>query len=534
MKLDLNYVDGAGHESQKACSAGTRVHVLEELKRWVHDPAREDSRVRFLLGTAGTGKSAIAHSIALHFGQPGRGRRLGSFFAFNRSHQVDRHPHSILRTIAVDLADWNPSFKAALARAVEEDGSLARTNDIRTQWNNLIVGPTKQVVLVGPVLIVIDAFDESSDADSPSRRLLLNTLLDGAKDLPSNLRILVTSRPENDVVAALRNIRPSFPQSHSFVDSSDLDAYNDKYPSETDSDIMLYLREQLADLSPDDPLDERQFTHLVEKCERLFQWAFTACSFIRGLRGLTAKEAFNRLISSLSTDGKSSLDTLYAQILRLTFPSNDEHLMARFRSVMAQVLSAAQPLSIDALDDIRRLGTNVTSSEVASLVQNMGALLSGVSSSASPIRPLHTSFRDFLTTSSRSEEWHVGLREGHDIMSLGSVRVMNRSLHFNICRVETSYKRNAELPSIAIKHVPESVRYAARYWTNHFSSNSHTSAVGDSLRAETSGFIRQKLLAWLELLSVLRYIHLAVQSLSSARALFTVNIIYMPPQKDIF
>jgi hypothetical protein len=519
--MKLTYVPDAGLDSVKACLPGTRTAVLETLEIWVHDPKQTESRVRFLLGVAGSGKSAIAHSIASYFRDPRRGRRLASFFAFNRTNQTERHPHSLLRTIAADLADWNSDFKKALAMVISRDGSLARTNDITAQWTDLILEPIKHIAFVGPVLIVIDAFDECSSPDEPSRRLLLKTLLTGANDLPSNFRVLITSRPEKDVHSSIRD----FQISH-HVDHFDLHLYIQRNKAETDRDITLYIRDQLCHELLGESLDEQQVTLLVEKSEGLFQWAFTACAFIRQRNVLPLKEAFDKLVDNVGGDDVSSLDGLYTNILRLIFPSGDKWLMARFQSVMAQLLSASQPLSIDALNEIRQLGTDHTLNEVAPLVQNMGALLSGVDSSSSPIRPLHTSFRDFLTIPKKSKDWCVDLRDGHDVMSLGSVRVMNQSLHFNICRLETSYSRNSDFNFVAIEHVPERLRYAACYWGNHISSlgtllDGHG---GKKLRAEIRAFLRENLLPWLELLSMLGHTHGAATSLSSLAMLFTVII----------
>jgi hypothetical protein len=269
-------------------------------------------------------------------------------------------------------------------------------------------------------------------------------------------------------------------------------------------------------------IEEELLMLLVEKSERLFQWAYTACSFVRGLGGLTVKEAIFRLINNLSKDGASPLDNLYADVLRLTFPNDDTELMERFRSVMSLILCATQPLSINALHDIRRHGTGGNSNEVTPLIQKMGAVLSGVSSTTEPIRPLHTSFRDFLTTESRGRYWYINSQEGHDIMLLGSVRIMNQCLKFNICELGTSYRRNADLGSTTVS---ESLSYAARYWADHLSKNSNLTII-DVLRAEMNTFLHQKLLNWLELLSILRRIHLAAQSLNTALMLFEVGQIW--------
>ena len=61
----LAYVRDAGLDSSKACLAGTRMKTLEDLSGWINGTA--SPQVRFLFGGAGTGKSAIAHSIGERF-----------------------------------------------------------------------------------------------------------------------------------------------------------------------------------------------------------------------------------------------------------------------------------------------------------------------------------------------------------------------------------------------------------------------------------------------------------------------------------
>ncbi|TBU21718.1 hypothetical protein BD311DRAFT_827947 [Dichomitus squalens] len=200
--VNLVHVRGAGLNSSKACLEGTRVKTLDELLSWINDSGAPP--VRFLFGGAGTGKSAIAHSTGIYFKAL---RRLGSFFCFDRNFQGDRHPESVISTIARDLANRNPDFRRALANVLRDQRELEESTDFAAQWEGLILEPLKHVTLVGPVLVVIDAFDESSFTDARSRRLLLSLLTEGSAQLPPNFRILVTSRPERDVARAVSTAR---------------------------------------------------------------------------------------------------------------------------------------------------------------------------------------------------------------------------------------------------------------------------------------------------------------------------------------
>jgi hypothetical protein len=160
--------------------------------------------VLWLSGPAGTGKSAITHTIAKWFDDMGV---LGSCFCFDKVQAAEKHHEKVFSTIARDLADRDPEMRRALANAVKNSTSLKNSKDIFQQWRKLLMEPLKKLSgsAVGPVLIVIEALDESGRVET--RRDLLRILAARLQDeglpqiteLPSNFRILVTSRPLHDI-----------------------------------------------------------------------------------------------------------------------------------------------------------------------------------------------------------------------------------------------------------------------------------------------------------------------------------------------
>lgn len=505
----------AGLDSDKACLPGTRVKALDDLSAWINDPGAP--RVRFLLGGAGTGKSSIAHSTGVSFDTL---NRLGSFFRFDRTFEGERPLTSVIRTIAHDLADWDPTFRLALANVLHDKRHLIGTIDITKQWEGLILEPLKKVALVGPVLVIIDAFDECSSPETPLRQKLLKLLAERSSELPPNFRILITSRPEHDVAHVLRPSSSDHdsPQiSHVFLDAME----------ETTSDIELFVRHQLLShgSSSEEALHDTDIRMLVTKAEGLFQWAATACrAVLHNPAGLTLKERFDLRLGTVLAGGPSSLDDLYRSILGQLFNLDEQVLANRFRSIMAQILCTSSPLSIDSLDEMRRLATGVEKDEVTLVVEYMGSLLSGVSARTSPIRPLHTSFRDFLTDKSRSKDWFVDLAAGHPLVVLGCFRIINKYLSFNICALDSSYISNRDIPDLEARltrFVPERLSYAARNWKDHLPDHHLPS----DLLQELTTFSHNKLLFWLELLSLQNAVNRAAPSLEAVTQLCDVSLI---------
>jgi hypothetical protein len=511
--MNLPHVREAGMRPTKACLVGTRVATLDLISAWIN--AVDKPRVLFIHGGAGTGKSAIAHAIGQRFHDLGR---LGSFFCFDRNFQHDRHPESVFSTISRDLADWDAGFRRELAKVLEEQRSLAHTADMITQWNRLIIEPMGRLHFVGPVVVVIDALDESGPTRSQPRLLLLSFLTQRVANLPSNVRIIVTTRLEQDVLAAIHD--------SPHVDHLDLESFRE----EASRDIDQYVRSRCSEADyRTETLTDYDYLLLVQKSEGLFQWAFTACEVMLGpgSAGLTLKESFEDFIESLGHDGLHPLDDLYSGILSRLF-TNKKIVLDRFRSVMAQIMSACEPLSINALHDIRHhaQGDTYILDEVSLIVQNMGALISGITHRDTPINPLHTSFRDFIMDKRRSGKWHVELAVGQSIMVLGCTRIMNASLRFNMCSLETSSLRNCDitsLPSRISDVISEALSHSCRFWQTYMQPLPEAWNLRADIRLEISYFLKNKLLYWLEVLSLLGCVNQSALSLESAAPLFTVS-----------
>lgn len=187
---------GSCFTPDKGCLLGTRVAFLTFIVGWVNNPA--SNRTLLLFGLAGTGKSSIAYEIARRFDEM---RRLTSSFIFVRKEHSKAEAYHLFTNIARDLADRYPLFKAALGKVVKDDTSLRSARDCRTLFQRLIQEPLQDLPIVGPILVVIDALDESGATNGDG---LHSSLAKNLSDLPSNFRVLITSRPEDGIESAFR------------------------------------------------------------------------------------------------------------------------------------------------------------------------------------------------------------------------------------------------------------------------------------------------------------------------------------------
>jgi len=517
--VDLNsmpYAGGAGLNTEKLCLKDTREELVKEISDWVNNVEKDTPRIFWLHGPAGTGKSSIAHTIAYQFEEL---ERLGSCFCFDRSQMGERRHQKVFSTIAQDLANRDTSLRRQLTAAVHSNAALKNTIDILQQWKELITKPamTLSEAIIGPIVIIIDALDESGDTNS--RRVLLrilgNAITDSrVTDLPPNLRILLTSRPLPDIHAALNG--------GSHVRQKSMDSIS---PESTKRDILRYVSDELSKVDFEIPRQE-VFASLAGSSGQIFEWARLACAYIRGDNdtgtGLEPHERFSAIITHSKKDRVALLDGMYKFTLETIFPkaqppSQRDLGLERFKSVMAQILGTMDPLSLGALASMRCHFPvkDLPRFHIRTIVTPMAALLSGVTDPSAPIRPLHASFADFLTDRDRSHEFFIDVHPIHCDLAFASLGVMVEKLQFNICDLPSSHLPNSkvlDLDERIKKCIPAELAYSCRFWTDHIRHAPFNSALAEEIQAF---FNHKMLLFWFEVLSLLNVMNTCAGSLSS-------------------
>jgi AAA ATPase domain len=498
---ELPYKGGWRFGDEKRCLPGTREDFLDHITKWIENPKSQRGLV--LLGQAGTGKSSIAHEVARRFNRKGP----GCYFTFLRKEQSKDEVYQLFTTVARDLSYRHPTFKLALGKILKEDPSLCGTRDYRTLFESLLLEPLKNLRLPvpGPILIVIDGLDESGDTTG---KIGLHTFIaHHLVDLPREFRILITSRPEH-------GIEPAFAKA-SNIDTLYMD--DSKLAAKTEQDIGMYLQNEL----PPDVFEDHGI-ELAKAAEGLFQWAAVASGFINyppATFGFSEKKCVRRLLGhSRDRNGQDPLDKLYQEVLEAYFKPHEAQIL--FRSVMGQLFASMEPLSLHSLIVLRQhapIDDPADSRAVVEMLRHLGSLLSNVNSSdqTRPIVPLHTSFRDFLT-SKKSDAFYVDLDDSHRQLAHSCLSMMLDKLTFNICELESSYIANSDvsdLPSRITKHIPHALSYACIFWDDHLEHVAFEHDLFGKLRS----FFETKFLFWLEVLSLKSCVALASPALSSLK-----------------
>lgn len=514
MLKGLEIVRGASlfvsSESDKQCLPGTRTDVLSVIMDWANGvlPGSKSQSVLFLTGLAGSGKSAIAHTIASRFKAIGR---LGSSFAFSRQVQ-SRRIEQLFPHIARTVADLDSAVMKALAEVISRNTELLAVTDIRVQFKELLVAVLKKLKIIGPIVIVIDAIDEASDGTYQGAKQLddlISVITDLASELPPSIRIVITSRPEAAILDGIKGCRE--------VAHKDLN----RFP--VTGDVLLYVQDRLLK-RPGKLLvgiREEWCPQIAEMSQGLFYWAAVACNDI--VQHTLPRRAYERIVSSgTNVQQTGLLDSLHMGVLKEHFSDSDSS--TDFVTVMSFILALQEPMPASIL---RRLwkAAGCDCDILESVLDRLRSLLDGVDDTTKNIQPSHTSLRDFVTDKTRSgDRFFADIATAHENLTLASLKVMAEQLSFNMCKIETSYKLNKNVQDLddrISQYIHAECLYACQHWADHLQ---HIQGA-----PEDPGFqdglgvvLTQKLLFWLEILSVLGKMSIALPSMSVLTTHLTV------------
>ena len=503
---DIPYADGARFAGTSHCLPGTREEILDRIQALLAGTADEEiPRIVLLTGVAGYGKSAVASTIAERFEER---QRLGSSFFFNRNVDNQNHVGNLFTTIARDIADANPEIKEKLWSTIKDSRTLRKTTNVREQFVRFILDPAKQLTTIGPIIIVIDGFDECGDPTSRER--LINVFAKELSDLPSNFRILLTARPEEDVIRGLASL-PSV--QHIRMESIDKKLIT--------ADLTSFVAKELSgigdELEREWPQMEWQ-DELVKKAGDLFIWTSTACRFIinKGHGGTDYSKRL-KLVLSESPESRmlAPLDDLYRTVLRSAFEEQDIDATARFKTVVGKILAVKVPLSGNALSDFLEAEASASDknarSVIKSVVSYLGSVLIGSIELNTPLQILHLSFSDFLTAPSRSGAFFIDIKEQTQLMAMLCLDIMNKHLKRNICDIDDFVAPNPKVEDVRkLMAKFEILQYVCRHWVDHVVN---LDTCEKSLLDRIWTFVSGNALHWIETLSLTDQLECGVGSL---------------------
>ncbi|KAG2141159.1 uncharacterized protein EDB93DRAFT_1105763 [Suillus bovinus] len=237
-------------------------------------------------------------------------------------------------------------------------------------------------------------------------------------ELPSNLRVLVTSRPLHDIEGAFHGAQHILRLSM------------DEIPAAVaEHDISIFVSDKLQGLPR---FGRQEFAKLAAKADGFFEWARLACEYIKeDLPGVNPMFRFETLVNRDLGKWTNKLYDMYRRILAEIWPRHwygdveYQEALVGFRAEMGQILSPAEPLPFDSFNAMRNYfpnQTNITSWTLYNKWDPASAeLLTGKSFSG-----------DFFIEATKAQ---------HHDLALASFQVMEHGLRFNL---ESSYLPNRD------------------------------------------------------------------------------------------
>ena len=493
-------------DPKNCCMPDTRTDVIESLVSFAL--SEESSPRLFLLsGVAGSGKSAVATSVANSLHQ--RRSLSGSFF-FKRDVEKLRIPANLIHAVAYSIAQQYKPYMDVLMNTLKSNPAIEDAA-LSLQFDALLKGPLNEISntsstnLAHPssnqpcVTFIVDALDECDDPQ------LVSSYLVELVGLAPWLKVIVTCRPLDDIEADLC--------------SSGNMTYLNLFTVDASEDILKFTRSRFAPGGLlhrlQSRVTEEEIQALADKSHGLFIWIKTVLSYIASLSfdGVKVKEMRSILSSSTAASPEKGVDQLYLRVLRMAGDSSDSQDAVKNFVGFICATSRNKPLPCDGLHAFVPTSDSdifATPEDIDDLRRKLAAVIF-MDPDTDALRVCHPSFLDFIASQARSQEFWTDSEVLDTMMAQRCFAIMTSGLKFNICGLESSRQRNDEIPDLQ-RRISEELQYSAVYWLDHLSRSSGSSNDA-KLKVAYEFLYHARLFYWLEVLSVVSKVNVAAQIL---------------------
>ncbi|KAG8701824.1 hypothetical protein FRC08_003884 [Ceratobasidium sp. 394] len=376
----LLYIVPPTLELQKACIDNTRKNTLGIIRQWLDSTDPRTSKVLWLADISGSGKSAVARHVAWEASQ--NNQLLCSFF-FRRDIEAQASTSRVVACLARDLARRGSAIAVQVANAAKG----IQGADYITSFNAQITTPLCQQPPTTPCLILIDALDESGSPEA--RADFLSALVHEIPLLPPTVKLMLTSKPQQDIDDALNRLSAG-------DESEETDVYRltfDVYGQENRRDLQTYVGhmfERVARLKRADgfPLQEiwpslPQKKSLVAHANGLFLWVATAADYVAC--STDPQRALEELLALQNRPNpEAAIDALYKHILHIAEATPGFNLPT-YHDAVELVLASPNPITVQDISDTLRRDAGPTLAALRPVINDRPVVRIG-----------HQSFREYV------------------------------------------------------------------------------------------------------------------------------------------
>jgi hypothetical protein len=486
--------------------------VLTRLHDWARSPSPAFS-VFWLSGTAGTGKTTIAKTFCDEIARAGF--MVASFF-ISRQDEARRKPDNIVRSLAYDLAAHDWSRAQALWNELNSIPHLLSLS-ISEQVTCLLSKPSGlEHIDDFPIIIVIDALDESTESDNyhDQGNRLLPLLVSALKH--HAVKVFVTSRNEQYIFSYMAGMDHDALRLHHMERSDTSKDLRSFY--ETKFHQLVQSRSLRRDWPSPADLDD-----LIDRTGHLFVYATIIVGFVSDAR----EDPENQLALVLQYEREpiegdngvfEQLDKLYTQITFAAVTQNGTVNLRRrdrVRMLIGIIIALRRPLPFPSIVDMMMTHSrSYTKQALRTDLETLSSVIPVPQTDVDPVQIYHPSFPEFIEDSNRcrGHGLHISSSEAGLSVAIACLRLSNKGLYGDICQIRDPTVMNRDVYDLRerLDHfVPESLRYACVHWTSHVVSAPVTSP----LIKELKEFCKNHIFHWIEVLSLLGNLSAAVYGL---------------------
>ncbi|CAG8007512.1 unnamed protein product [Penicillium salamii] len=347
--------------------------------------------------------------------------------------------------------------------------------------------------------LVLDALDECHDGDMDD---FLKALVRNGLHSPARVKWLLTSRP-------LDSAERSLLAGHEQIQLS-LELESDRLSSAVKAYITHKVNELGHQQGYERPLKERLESQLQEKSEGTFLWVSLVCKMLEDVCPEESLAAIQNI--------PHGLQPLYGQVFRQLGCGRAQEVQMCMRLLKVMML-AYRPLTMEEVATIAAL----VDDEDVSLRPLIIRCASFLRFRGQSVEFVHQSARDFLA----GKDAQLGLDShgtfGHNEVVLNCLSCLSEYLKVNLLnlRPDSDKKTIKELKADGGIIALATVEYAAIFWGQHFRDSVDVSGQNHTLdKDHIIDFLHRKLLEWLECLSVLDMLPVALTTLQLLENVF--------------
>jgi hypothetical protein len=421
--------DSSDRNMPLRCHPGTRLEIIKRCQDFI---LNRDGRpkLRWVVGSAGVGKSAIMQSIA-HDQSNVLSETMGATIFFSNNGR--QNGTKTITTIAYQLAVKIEPYRLFLQREVTRDPSLLQKS-LSKQFNTFIIEPFIHQRIIDRyscLLIIIDGLDECVDISI--QKELLGLISDCCVTYPTSpILWIVASRPEPHIASFFSQPKAalSYEKEDILVDSDD-----------GRDDVKRYLRDKFREVQIQS-ITLQELSQWPSECNlreianasgELFAYASTVVKYIGDPDYGDPDRLLRDVLEIIETGTKRNvwgrnypmehLDALYSHIMS-KIPDN---VMTDTRKLL--LLSGIEfsiPPSFQLLSNI--LGISRNAAYGATHHIRSIAIVPGPSEAAeASLQFFHKSFLDYLRDFERSGFSQDFDSEAEQLMYLSALRIIEQA-----------------------------------------------------------------------------------------------------------